>query len=126
MTPLRARPLITSTPITGGRKKYKIASAGDELSGVPSICGQKAVPGIWDKLTVDESRIHRNNKAVPTGTYACIGVTSKVGPNGITTPLPIRTGMVSNCKKFVKVKPGDTCNMVGFFNGPISTEIFVL
>ena len=34
--------------------------------------------------------------------------------------------MVTNCKKFVMVNPGDTCNVVSFFNGPISTEEFVV
>ena len=65
------------------------------------------------------------------GTYACIGVikatpTATVGANGITTPLPMQTGMVSNCNKFVKVNPGDTCNIVSFYNGPIPTENFVV
>ena len=64
-------------------------------------------------------------------TFACIGViqatpTSSVGANGVTTPLPIQTGMVTNCKKFVKINSGDTCNIVAFYNGPISTENFVL
>ncbi len=70
------------------------------------------------------------------GTYACIGVTGTVtatptptavvGANGIATPTPTQSGMVSNCNKFVKVNPGDTCNIVAFYNGPISTENFVL
>ncbi len=34
--------------------------------------------------------------------------------------------MVSNCNKFVKVNPGDSCDGIAFFNGPISTENFVL
>jgi hypothetical protein len=33
--------------------------------------------------------------------------------------------MVGNCRKFTYVKPGDTCNNIAFFNGPISTENFV-
>ncbi|KAK3899514.1 hypothetical protein C8A05DRAFT_36860 [Staphylotrichum tortipilum] len=63
--------------------------------------------------------------------FTCIGVitatpTSSVGANGVTTPLPIHTGMVTNCKKFVKINSGGTCNIVAFYNGPISTENFVL
>jgi hypothetical protein len=34
--------------------------------------------------------------------------------------------MVTNCNKFFKVNAGDMCNSVAFFNGPISTENFVL
>lgn len=71
------------------------------------------------------------------GTYACIGVvgsttttastpTATKGPNGISTPLPIQSGMVTNCNKFVKVNPGDTCDLVAFFNGPVATENFVI
>ncbi len=34
--------------------------------------------------------------------------------------------MVGNCNKFVLVNPGDTCNVVAFFIGPVSTEEFVV
>ena len=47
-------------------------------------------------------------------------------PNGIATPLPIQSGMAANSNKFVLINQGDTCNIVAFFNGPISTENFVL
>jgi hypothetical protein len=33
--------------------------------------------------------------------------------------------MVNYCKKFTKVNPGDTCDLISFFNGPISTENFL-
>jgi hypothetical protein len=58
------------------------------------------------------------------GTYGCIGIPTAA--NGVPTPLPTQPGMVSNCKKFVRINPGDTCNIVAFYNGPISTENFVL
>ncbi|KAG7284938.1 hypothetical protein NEMBOFW57_009553 [Staphylotrichum longicolle] len=69
------------------------------------------------------------------GTYVCIGVigtptqtstTSTTPGNGIATPTPTHPGMVSNCNKFTLVNPGDTCNIVAFYNGPIPTEYFVL
>ncbi|KAG7286214.1 hypothetical protein NEMBOFW57_008520 [Staphylotrichum longicolle] len=72
-------------------------------------------------------------------TYACVGIiglTPSPSPtptptptqpvNGIATPTPTHPGMTPNCAKFVKVNPGDTCDVVAFFNGPISTEDFVL
>jgi hypothetical protein len=34
--------------------------------------------------------------------------------------------MVSNCKKFAKVNPGDSCDMDTFFDDPIATEDFDL
>ena len=52
--------------------------------------------------------------------------TSSTGPNGIATPLPIQSGMASNCIKFVRINQGDTCDVVSFFNGPISTGDFVV
>ena len=32
----------------------------------------------------------------------------------------------SNCNKFTKVNPGDTCDITSFYNGPISTGDFVV
>ncbi|KAK3898319.1 hypothetical protein C8A05DRAFT_38094 [Staphylotrichum tortipilum] len=64
--------------------------------------------------------------------YACVGIigatptpTVTVGANGVSTPLPTQSDMVSNSNKFVKVNPGDTCDIVSFYNGPIATEKFV-
>ena len=68
-------------------------------------------------------------RTLQVDTYVCIGViggTPTKPGNGITTPMPTQPGMVSNCNKFVKVNPGDTCDVVAFFNGPIPTENFVL
>ncbi|KAK3905566.1 hypothetical protein C8A05DRAFT_12620, partial [Staphylotrichum tortipilum] len=69
-------------------------------------------------------------------TYACVGVingsggtpvmTSATPANGVQTPTPTHPGMVTNCNKFTKVNPGDTCNTIAFFNGPIRTENFVV
>lgn len=52
--------------------------------------------------------------------YACVSIigvdppkttTTKAG-NGVTTPAPIQTGMVSNCHKFHFVETGQTCAIV--------------
>jgi hypothetical protein len=45
--------------------------------------------------------------------------------SGITTPTPTQSGMVSNCNKFVLLSPGDTCDIIAFFNGPISTGDYI-
>lgn len=61
-------------------------------------------------------------------TYACIGVvdgTPTQPGNGIATPTPTQPDMVDYCKKFTKVNPGDTCDIISFFNGPILTEDFI-
>lgn len=63
-------------------------------------------------------------------TYACIGLVPGTGTptkpwNGIATPMPTHPGMVGNCNKFTRVNPGDTCDIISFFNGPISTGDFI-
>ena len=67
-------------------------------------------------------------RGLQANTYACVGViggTPTSPGNGIATPLPIMPGMVNYCKKFTKVNPGDTCDIISFFNGPISTADFI-
>ncbi len=69
----------------------------------------------------------RECRGLQPGTYACIGIiggTPTKSGNGIATPSPPQPGMVSNCNKFTKVNPNDTCDIVAFFNG-ISTEDFI-
>ncbi|KAJ4856958.1 hypothetical protein T069G_07855 [Trichoderma breve] len=43
--------------------------------------------------------------------------------NGVTTPTPTQTGMVSNCNKFHKVVSGDSCAVLASANG-ISLDTF--
>lgn len=62
--------------------------------------------------------------------YVCVGTTtstisatitsSTTSGNGISTPTPIQTGMVSNCISFYKVASGDSCSAIAEANG-IST-----
>lgn len=58
------------------------------------------------------------------GDYVCVDIigytasvttmrTTSTPTNGITTPTPIQTGMVSNCDDFYLVKPGDSCSAIG-------------
>jgi LysM repeat protein len=53
--------------------------------------------------------------------YVCVNIvggttltssTSSTPTNGITTPTPIQTGVVSNCNTFYLVQPGDQCGTV--------------
>ncbi|KAL7811323.1 hypothetical protein V8C26DRAFT_437473 [Trichoderma gracile] len=54
--------------------------------------------------------------------YAYPASTTTTG-NGITTPTPTQTGMVSSCNKFHKVVSGDTCAVLASSNG-ISLDSF--
>ncbi|KAH8163292.1 hypothetical protein CIB48_g4954 [Xylaria polymorpha] len=64
------------------------------------------------------------------GDYVCVGVigstatTTTTTPtitapsgNGIATPTPIQTGMVSDCNQFYLVKTGDTCDTIAAAKG---------
>ena len=62
----------------------------------------------------------------PRSSSTTVNTATSTDPNGIATPLPIQSGMAANSNKFVLINQGDTCNIVAFFNGPISTENFVL
>ncbi|KAI0449632.1 carbohydrate-binding module family 50 protein [Xylaria acuta] len=46
-----------------------------------------------------------------TTTTASTTTTTKPG-NGISTPMPIQTGIASNCNKFYDVQPGDICDTI--------------
>ncbi|KAK3896405.1 carbohydrate-binding module family 50 protein, partial [Staphylotrichum tortipilum] len=124
-----ATPIPTQAGMVANCNKFVKINPGDTCNGVAFFNGPISTENfvLWN--TGVGGMACTNLQA---GTFGCIGViapatpTASVGPNGVTTPLPIQTGMVTNCKKFVKVNPGDTCNIVAFYNGPISTENFVL
>ncbi|KAK5657992.1 hypothetical protein OQA88_2546 [Cercophora sp. LCS_1] len=65
-------------------------------------------------------------------TYACVGVIgtnptpspTTTTPTGVATPTPTQPGMVSGCKKFAFVNPGDTCAAIASRSG-ITVNQFV-
>ena len=116
--------------------KFVKINAGDTCDNVAFFNG----PIATEDFVVWNSGVGgKQCSGLQAGTYACVGVlgsttttttastpTATKGPNGISTPLPIQSGMVTNCNKFVKVNAGDTCNNLAFFNGPIATKDFVV
>ena len=122
-----ATPIPTQPGMVGNCNKFVKFNPGDTCDSIAFWNG--VAGGQYVKQWNGQSEACTGLQA---GTFGCIGViapatpTASVGANGVTTPLPIQTGMVTNCKKFVKVNPGDTCNIVAFYNGPIPTESFVL
>lgn len=78
--------------------------------------------GQWVKLW---NGLSEDCRGLQAHTYACIGViggTPTQPGNGISTPVPTQPGMVSNCNKFYKVSPGETCDHVAFWGGALGTE----
>ncbi len=121
-----ATPLPSQTGMVSNCNKFLWAWPGDTCDSISFWNG--VAGGQWVKLW---NSAGENCQYLQVNKYVCIGVipgtpTNVVGPNGIATPVPTQTGMVSNCNKFVKVNSGDTCNIVAFFNGPISTGNFIL
>ncbi|KAL4907197.1 hypothetical protein BDW74DRAFT_166705 [Aspergillus multicolor] len=67
------------------------------------------------------------------GDYVCVGIvgsasssvtaTSTTTGNGITTPTPIQTGMVSNCAQFYFAVSGDGCASIAAAEGVTVAEI---
>ncbi|KAF9876154.1 hypothetical protein CkaCkLH20_06600 [Colletotrichum karsti] len=67
-------------------------------------------------------------------TYACVGLvggsptvpqtttTTKAG-NGVQTPEPVHTGIVSNCNKFYMVKSGDSCASIAKQNNIRNADV---
>ena len=54
--------------------------------------------------------------------YVCVGLIPS--SNGIKTPQPTHPGIAGNCKKFVRVNSGDTCDKIAAAN-KISTQQFI-
>ncbi|KAK3303763.1 uncharacterized protein B0T15DRAFT_283482 [Chaetomium strumarium] len=119
-----ATPAPAHPGMVGNCNKFYKVNAGDSCD---SIAFWNGVPGTewvirWNAGVGSDCRTLQAN------TYACIGViggTPTQPGNGIATPTPILPGMVDYCKKFTKVNPGDTCDIISFFNGPISTADFI-
>ncbi len=120
-----ATPVPTQSGMVSNCNKFVWARQGDSCD---SIALRNGVAGTQFKLW--NSGVGSNCQNLQVDKYVCIGAMAGtptvVGPNGVATPVPTQAGMVSYCKKFVKVNTGDTCDIVSFYNGPISTGNFVL
>ena len=116
-------PSPTHPGMVSNCNKFVKVNAGDGCDGIAFFNG----PISTEDFKKWNAGVGSDCRTLQAGTYACVGViggTPTKPGNGIATPSPIQTGMVTNCNKFVKVNPGDSCDIVAFFNGPISTEYF--
>jgi hypothetical protein len=107
-------PTPYQTGMTTNCNKFHLVVSGDQCGAIASAAG------------VSLANFYAWNPAVGSscsfldlGDYVCIdvfGVTptttssaTKTAGNGITTPTPYQTGMVTNCNKFHLVVSGDQC-----------------
>ncbi|KAK0757408.1 hypothetical protein N5P37_010131 [Trichoderma harzianum] len=116
------------TGMIGSCNKFHLVVSGDSCPALASSNG------------ITLANFYSWNPAVKSdctslivGDYVCVGIvggttikptstTTKPG-NGITTPTPTQTGMVSNCNSFYLVKSGDSCATVAAAKG-ISLDNF--
>ncbi|KAM7192209.1 hypothetical protein V8F33_008483 [Rhypophila sp. PSN 637] len=123
-------PFPVQTGMVGNCNKFVFVKEGD------GYCGDIAA-----KNGVSLANFYAWNPAVGSGceglwldTYYCVGIVGGPAPittttkptvtttttpgNGITTPMPTQSGMVSNCNKFTLVKEGDGyCGDIAAKNG---------
>jgi hypothetical protein len=131
-TTLPANGIATPSPTHPGMmasncNKFTKVNAGDTCNNISFFNGPIATE---DFVLWNTGVGGRDCRSLQAGTYVCIGLIPGGTPtkpgNGIATPAPVHPGMVTNCKKFTKVNAGSSCDSIAFFNGPISTEEFVL
>ena len=104
----------------GSCNKFYLVQSGDTCYDIAAN-NSISLTTFYDwNPAVDTSCAH-----LDIGDYVCIGIigqatttttttstTSSTSNNGISTPTPIQTGMVSNCNSFYLVKSGDSCSAV--------------
>jgi LysM repeat protein len=103
---------------------------GDTCAGIAQVKGVTTA-----QLIAWNPAVGAQCTAMWANAYLCVSViggttttrttttTTSTG-NGIATPTPTQPGMVSNCKKFAFVNPGDTCEVIARANG-VSTADFI-
>ncbi|RDL39248.1 uncharacterized protein BP5553_03588 [Venustampulla echinocandica] len=120
--------IVTPTPIQAGMASncdaFHFVAAGEGCAGIASAAG------------ISLSQFYNWNPAAGTScaglwseTYCCISITgiepstttttsTTTAPgNGIATPTPIQSGMVTNCNKFYLVPAGEGCATIVSKNG---------
>ncbi|KAK4035408.1 carbohydrate-binding module family 50 protein [Parachaetomium inaequale] len=120
-------PMPTHPGMVTNCNKFVRVHAGDTCDGIAFFNGPIDTE---DFVLWNSGAGGRLCNTLQADTYACIGLIPGSGSqtqpwNGIATPMPTHPGIVGNCDKFTRVNPGDTCDIISFFNGPISTADFI-
>lgn len=116
------------TGMIGSCNKFHLVVSGDSC---PALASSNAIT--LANFYAWNPAVKSDCTSLIVGDYVCVGIvggttikptstTTKPG-NGITTPTPTQTGMVSNCNSFYLVKSGDSCATVAAAKG-ISLDNF--
>lgn len=117
--------ITTPTPVQDGMvancDAFYLVQSGDTCATISSKKGitlsqfvawnpaaKSDCSGLWANTYACVSIV---GHSPPTSTTAKPTTTAKTG-NGVSTPTPIQTGMVTNCKTFYLVRSGDTCSTI--------------
>ncbi len=86
---------------------------------------QNPVVGNSCALVLGNSYCVERNFGVPVETTTAATATTTSAPgNGISTPQPVQTGMVTNCNKFYFVKPDDGCRDIAATQGIVLSDFY--
>ena len=127
--------LVISTTSTSSRSSNGISTPQPIQTGMVSNCDAfylvqagDSCAAIASQFSITLTQFYAWNPAVGSSCatldaadYVCVGIvgltitttsTKSTPTNGITTPQPIQTGMVSNCDSFYIVQSGDSCAVI--------------
>lgn len=129
-SPTPTNGISTPSPIQTGMvtncNKFYFVKSGDGCEAIATANGVSLTNFYaWNPAVGSTCR------SLQADVYVCIGIvgasTSTPAPtptNGITTPSPIQTGMVTNCNGFYLVKSGDGCEAIATSNGITLTQFY--
>ncbi|EFR03919.1 LysM domain-containing protein [Nannizzia gypsea CBS 118893] len=107
-------PTPTQPDIVGNCNKFYLTKPGDSCASIASQNGIQLADFLkWNpKAGNNCAGLWANaNACVSVIGYTPTPTPTKPG-NGIQTPTPIQNGMVTNCKQFHFVEPGQTCSVI--------------
>ncbi|RYP87131.1 hypothetical protein DL769_000590 [Monosporascus sp. CRB-8-3] len=113
-----ATPTPTQPGMVGNCNKFHKTKKGETCSSIVQNNGISMAQFLkWNHA------VGADCSSMWADTYVCVSIVghepipTKTKGNGITTPSPIQTGMVTNCQTFYFVKKGDTCASIAKAKG---------
>lgn len=107
-------PLPTQTRMVGNCNRFHYVEEGQTCATIASL---ENVP--LQQILNWNPAVGSSCGTIWAFTWLCVGTIDYTAPtttappgNGITTPLPTQTGMVTNCDRFHYVEEGETCAVI--------------
>lgn len=122
-------PMPIQTGMVSNCNKFYLVQSGDGCSAIATAYGiSLATFYSWNPA------VGTSCASLDVGDYVCVAIvgqtvttttsTTSTPTNGISTPTPIQTGMVSNCNSFYLVKSGDSCYDISAEYGIALTQFY--